>query len=58
MITTSRLVEDAVVLLKERGIDDITIGEGLVTLQSEGQGNPCARVRDARLQHTDASATG
>jgi len=31
VITTSRLVEDAVVLLKERGIDDITIGEGLVT---------------------------
>ncbi|MFX0134488.1 MAG: DUF362 domain-containing protein [Candidatus Hodarchaeota archaeon] len=31
VITTSRVVEDVVVLLKERGIDDITIGEGIVT---------------------------
>ena len=31
VITTSRVVEDMVVLLKERGIDDITIGEGIVT---------------------------
>ena len=31
VITTSRVVEDMVVLLKERGIDDITIGEGMVT---------------------------
>ena len=30
VITTSRLVEDIVVLLKERGIDDIAIGEGIV----------------------------
>jgi len=30
-ITTSRIVEDMVLLLKERGIDDITIGEGIVT---------------------------
>ena len=30
VITTSRLVEDMVVLLKERGIDDISIGEGIV----------------------------
>ncbi len=30
VITTSRVVEDMVVLLKERGIDDITIGEGSV----------------------------
>ncbi len=30
VITTSRLVEDMVVLLKERGIDDIAIGEGIV----------------------------
>ena len=29
-ITTSRIVEDMVVILKERGIDDITIGEGMV----------------------------
>jgi uncharacterized protein (DUF362 family) len=31
VITTSRVVEDMVVLLKDRGIDDITIGEGMVT---------------------------
>ena len=31
VITTSRMVEDVVVLLKEQGIDDITIGEGIVT---------------------------
>jgi uncharacterized protein (DUF362 family) len=30
VITTSRMIEDAVVLLKERGIDHITIGEGMV----------------------------
>ena len=30
VITTSRTVEDMVILLKERGIDDITIGEGMV----------------------------
>lgn len=30
VITTSRLVEDMVVLLKVRGIDDISIGEGIV----------------------------
>jgi len=30
VITTSRVVEDMVALLKEHGIDDITIGEGIV----------------------------
>jgi uncharacterized protein (DUF362 family) len=30
VITTSRMIEDAVILLKERGIDQITIGEGMV----------------------------
>ena len=30
VITTSRVIEDMVVLLKERGIDDITIAEGSV----------------------------
>ncbi len=30
VITTSRVIEDAVHLLKARGIDDITIGEGIV----------------------------
>jgi uncharacterized protein (DUF362 family) len=32
VITTTRVVEDVVILLKERGIDDITIGEGTVTM--------------------------
>ena len=31
VITTSRVVADMVILLKERGVDDITIGEGMVT---------------------------
>lgn len=31
VITTSRVMEDLIVLLKEKGIDDITIGEGIVT---------------------------
>ncbi len=30
VITTSRLVEDMVTILKEYGVDDITIGEGIV----------------------------
>ncbi|MBF0102700.1 MAG: DUF362 domain-containing protein [Desulfobacterales bacterium] len=30
VITTSRVIEDMVILLKEYGIDDITIGEGIV----------------------------
>ncbi|MDW7729219.1 MAG: DUF362 domain-containing protein [Bacillota bacterium] len=30
VITTSRVIEDVVILLKEHGIDDITIGEGIV----------------------------
>ncbi len=40
VITTSRVVEDAVVLLKERGIDDIIIGEGLVTLNPRDRETP------------------
>jgi len=32
VLTTSRMVEDVVVLLKEQGIDDITIGEGMISL--------------------------
>ncbi len=31
VITSSRIIEDVVVILKERGINDITIGEGIVT---------------------------
>jgi uncharacterized protein (DUF362 family) len=30
VITTSRVVEDTVILLKEHGVEDITIGEGIV----------------------------
>ena len=30
VITTSRVVEDMVMLLRERGVEDITIGEGMV----------------------------
>jgi uncharacterized protein (DUF362 family) len=30
VITTSRVIEDLVVMLKEQGVDDITIGEGMV----------------------------
>ena len=32
VITTTRVIEDMVVLLKDRGIADITIGEGMVTM--------------------------
>jgi uncharacterized protein (DUF362 family) len=35
VITTSRVIEDLVVILKEMGIDDITIGEGLVVLAKD-----------------------
>jgi uncharacterized protein (DUF362 family) len=40
VITTSRVVEDMVVLLKERGIDDITIGEGTVTMNPKDKETP------------------
>lgn len=40
VITTSRVVEDMVILLKERGIDDITIGEGMVTLHPKDRETP------------------
>ena len=36
VITTSRVVEDIIILLKERGIDDITIGEGSVSMYRRG----------------------
>jgi len=41
VITTSRVVEDMVLLLKERGIDDITIGEGLV-VRAKDKDTPAA----------------
>jgi uncharacterized protein (DUF362 family) len=40
VITTSRVVEDMVVLLKERDIDDITIGEGTVLANPKDQETP------------------
>jgi uncharacterized protein (DUF362 family) len=40
VVTTSRVVEDIIVLLKERGIDDITIDEGMVTLDPKDRQTP------------------
>jgi uncharacterized protein (DUF362 family) len=40
VITTSRVVEDMVILLQERGITDITIGEGTVTLDPRDRQTP------------------
>jgi len=40
VITTSRVVEDIIILLKERGIDDITVGEGTVTLSPKDTATP------------------
>jgi uncharacterized protein (DUF362 family) len=40
VITTSRVVEDVILLLKERGIDDITIGEGTVTMDPKDLATP------------------
>jgi uncharacterized protein (DUF362 family) len=39
-ITTSRVVEDMVILLKERGIDEITIGEGMVLSKPKDRETP------------------
>jgi uncharacterized protein (DUF362 family) len=40
VITTSRVVEDMVALLKERGVEDITIGEGTVTMKPKDRETP------------------
>jgi uncharacterized protein (DUF362 family) len=40
VITTSRVVEDMVMLLKEQGIDDITIVEGMVTMDPRDRDTP------------------
>ncbi|MFX0195060.1 MAG: DUF362 domain-containing protein [Candidatus Hodarchaeota archaeon] len=40
VITTSRVVEDMVVLLKERGIEEIIIGEGMVLLDPQDKATP------------------
>jgi len=40
VVTTSRVVEDMVLLLKERGIDDITIIEGITTFDPKDRETP------------------
>jgi uncharacterized protein (DUF362 family) len=40
VVTTSRVVEDMVILLKERGIDGITIAEGIVTFDPKDTETP------------------
>lgn len=40
VITTSRVVEDVVILLKEHGISDITIGEGMVLTELKDTASP------------------
>jgi len=40
VVTTSRVVEDMVLLLKERGIDQITIVEGIVTYDPKDRETP------------------
>ena len=40
VITTSRVIEDIIVLLKDRGIDDITIGEGIVVADPKDKETP------------------
>lgn len=40
VITTSRVIEDVVILLKERGVGDITIGEGMVTFNPKDRKTP------------------
>ncbi len=45
VITTSRVVEDMVVLLKEKGIDRITIGEGMVIMDPKDDTMPAHAFR-------------
>jgi uncharacterized protein (DUF362 family) len=40
VVTTSRVVEDMVILLKERGIDEITIVEGITTYDPKDRETP------------------
>ncbi len=40
VITTTRVVEDMILLLKEHGIDDITVGEGTVTMNPKDLDTP------------------
>ncbi len=40
MITTSRVMEDTVTLLGERGVKDITVGEGIITYDPKDKETP------------------
>lgn len=40
VITTSRVIEDMIILMKDSGIDDITIGEGVVTRKAGDKETP------------------
>ena len=40
VVTTSRVVEDMVILLKERGVDEITIAEGITTYDPKDTETP------------------
>jgi uncharacterized protein (DUF362 family) len=40
VVTTSRVVEDIVILLKERGIDEITLAEGMTTFDPKDRETP------------------
>jgi uncharacterized protein (DUF362 family) len=40
VVTTSRVVEDIIILLKERGIDEMTIVEGIVTYDPKDRETP------------------
>ena len=46
VVTTSRIVEDTIILLKEIGITDITIGEGIVTYNPNDFGYFSTREHD------------
>jgi len=40
VITTTRVVEDMIILLKEQGVSDITVGEGTVTMNPRDLATP------------------
>ena len=40
VVTTSRVIHDVVILLKERGVDHITMGEGIVTFDPKDVATP------------------
>lgn len=45
VITTSRIMEDMIILLKDCGIEDITIGEGVVTRKAGDKETPAHAFR-------------